>query len=641
MCGICGIITNNLVDEAIDSSVLRMSAAMKHRGPDSPGNFRDAHVAMAMRRLSIIDLEGGNQPLFNEDASVVVMANGEIYNHVELRTKLAANGHRFKTGSDCETIVHLYEDFGADCVQHMRGMFAFALWDARSRRLMLARDRMGEKPLYLYSIAGKLVFASELKALLKSGMVPFELDPDAINLYFHYQYVPEPNTPLKGVRKLDAAHVLIVDVGPWRVTERRYWNMADAPPIEGDPASLIRLELESISEIIIRSDVPVGIALSGGLDSSVVAALAVKKYPGVMHAFSVGYPGGLLNDERKDAKALADHLGMPFHDIELDTARFVEFFPELIYLQDDPIADIAGFGYYSVSKMAREQGVPVMLQGQGGDELFWGYPWVADAATLSKKKAAVCGTDWRSLGAYLGFALPDSLSLPRLKQWIRKGGGLLSGLSQWSIHRKAPQERLFFMDLTPDFTMTSREIRSYYSKQFLNQLDDERPSELFTIPRPWRDIEITITGLICDTYLRENGLAQGDRLSMASSVELRLPLVDYRLVETVVGLRKFRSDLNMPAKSWFKQALQGGLPQWVMNRPKRGFAPPVREWHSALFQKYGKSLVDGFLVQEGVLTPERAKVLSTGDFPAGASTPLSFKALVLETWRRGMSASMS
>jgi asparagine synthase (glutamine-hydrolysing) len=341
-----------------------------------------------MRRLSIIDLTTGWQPLYNEDRTLALICNGEIYNFVELRERLESLGHRFSTNSDCETILHLYEEHGLDCVQHLRGMFAFALYDTQRKRLLLARDRMGEKPLYLYQTNSNLFFASEMKALLASGLVPFELDPNAVNLYFHYQYVPEPLTPLKGVRKLDAACLLTVDIEDWRIEEKCYWRMEDAPPLEGDPARHIREQLEVVGEIVIRSDVPVGVALSGGLDSSAIASLAASKYPGTMHAFSIGYPDSPETDERADARALADHLGLPFHDVELSTSEMVSFFPELVSWRDDPIADIAGYGYYSVMKLAREHSVPVVLQGQGGDELFWGYPWVRDAARQTERKVS-------------------------------------------------------------------------------------------------------------------------------------------------------------------------------------------------------------------------------------------------------------
>lgn len=638
MCGISGIVSQQAISSDQLERLKLVNDSLSHRGPDGAGVYESAQVALRMRRLSIIDLEGGWQPLYNEDRSLVVIANGEIYNYIELRRELESKGHHFSTGSDVETILHLYEEFGLDCVQHLRGMFAFALWDSRRRRLVIARDRMGEKPLYLYERNGQLLFASELKALLRSGLIPFELDPVAIDLYFHYQYVPEPRTPVKGVRKLDAAHLLIVDVDPWRIEEQCYWRMEDAPSLEGDPVQLIRQELERVSEIVIRSDVPVGVALSGGLDSSAIAALAARNYPGTMHAFSVGYTGSPESDERADARALADYLQMPFHDVELETGAMVDSFPEIVYWRDDPIADISGFGYYSVSKLAREHNVPVMLQGQGGDELFWGYNWVQRAAFESMQKDAQRNKGLSALPDYLSFDLPKKLSPRGLSNWVRTLGGLRPGWQRYGYHRNSPADQMVFMDKSVDFHMATGETRALYSEAFINRLNGTSAASLFTFEQPWPQIDLRLTRLICDTYLRENGIAQGDRLSMVSSIELRLPLVDYRLVETVVGLRKAQSDVHQPPKAWFRAALKEILPAWVMNRPKRGFAPPVLEWHNALFAKYGESLTDGYLVQNGVLSREGGKRLAAGTFPAYATTPISYKALVLEQWCRAMQA---
>lgn len=636
MCGIAGIITRAPIAPADIAGVRTANSRLIHRGPDGAGEFQDGHVMLAMRRLSIIDLQGGWQPLYNEDRTLALVANGEIYNFVEVRARLETLGHRFTTNSDCETILHLYEEHGLDFVQHLRGMFAFALWDAKRRRLVLARDRMGEKPLYLYQTNDRLFFASEIKALLASGLVPFEVDPSAVNLYFHYQYVPEPMTPVKGVRKLDAACLLTVEVDPWKVEQHRYWRMEDAPPLEGDPAKLIREQLETVSEIVIRSDVPVGISLSGGLDSSAIAALAARKYPGTMHAFSVGYPGGLENDERPDARALANHLGMPFHDAELTTSDMVSFFPELIYLRDDPIADIAGFGYYSVMKLAREHNVPVVLQGQGGDELFWGYGWVQAAAHASRRKLQRVEHPVGTLPQYVDLNLPVGLSRVQLAEWAYSFGGLRQSWESLQRDRSSSPDQMVFYDLVSDFRTSMDETRQLYTPAFSEQINGNTATGLFTFKRPWPNIDVTLTRLICDTYLRENGVTQGDRLGMASSVEMRLPLLDHRLVETVIGLRKAHTDVDQPPKSWFKAAIRDLLPEQVLNRRKRGFSPPVSDWHRALFAEHGASLRDGYLVQHDVLTSESAQALSRGPFPSSAITPLSYKALVLEQWCRRM-----
>jgi asparagine synthase (glutamine-hydrolysing) len=640
MCGISGLISRSLITPKDASRVAAMSRALVHRGPDDAGEFNAPHVALAARRLSIIDLEGGAQPLYNEDRSLALVANGEIYNHVELRRALQSRGHLFRTRSDCETILHAYAEFGTDCVEHLRGMFAFALWDGMRRRMVLARDPMGEKPLYLYERKGSLVFASEMKALLRSGCVPFELDPEAVNLFFHYQYVPEPRTAIKGVRKLDAAHLLVVDVESWRVEEKCYWRMEDAPPVEGDAPTLIREQLEAVSELVTRADVPVGVALSGGLDSSTVAAFAARQRPGALHAFSVGYAGrpeGL--DEREEALALARHLGLPFHEVEVETREIVEFFPELNYWCDDPVADYAGHSYYAVMRRAREAGVPVMLQGQGGDELFWGYQQLRQAARESLEKESLRRGAFGALPRYLSADFTASLSVRQLPAWARDFGGARSGLRRMREHRASPAGRLVFYDLSPDFRAATDAASALYGEAFAEQLDEtDGATELFTLPLPWPRVDVTLTRLISDTYLRGNGIAQGDRLAMASSVELRLPLLDRVLVETIVGLRKARTDVRLPAKAWLRRAVEGVLPEWVLNRPKRGFAPPVAEWHAALFAAYGGDLRGGYLTQSGVLSRESAARLALGDFPAGLSSPLSFKALVLEQWCRRMSA---
>lgn len=637
MCGIAGIITRAPITPGEIAGVRTANARLTHRGPDGAGEFQDTNVLLAMRRLSIIDLTGGWQPLYNEDRTLALIANGEIYNFIELRARLEELGHRFNTNSDCETILHLYEEHGLDCVQHLRGMFAFALWDTTRKRLLVTRDRMGEKPVYLYQTGEHLIFASEMKALLASGFVPFELDPTAVNLYFHYQYVPEPLTPLKGVRKLDAATFLTVDLEQWNIAEHRYWRMEDAPPIESDPAQLIREQLETVSEIVIRSDVPVGIALSGGLDSSAIAALAASKYPGTMQAFSVGYPGQLENDERAAARALADQLEMPFHDVELATSEMVSFFPELIYWRDDPIADIAGFGYYRVMQLAREHNVPVVLQGQGGDELFWGYGWVQAAAIASARKQQLETKPVGALSQYVDLKLPAGLSRLHLGEWAHEIGGLRNSWNNLRRDQTASPDQMVFYDLISDFRASMHDVRQLYSQSFKEQINGNSPTRLFTFARPWPNIDVTLTRLICDTYLRENGVTQGDRLGMASSIEMRLPLLDHRLVETVIGLRKAHTDVNQPAKAWLKAALKDLLPEHVINRPKRGFSPPVLEWHRALFAEHGASLRDGYLVKYDVLTAESAQTLSRGAFPSTAITPLSYKALVLEQWCRQMS----
>lgn len=619
MCGIAGILTRHS-DSSHAEALTRMLAALAHRGPDGQGAYADTQVVMGMQRLSIIDLAGGWQPLYNEDKSVVLIMNGEIYNYIELTAALKKRGHTFSTCSDGEVILHLYEEEGINCVHQLRGMFAFALLDKAKGHFFIARDRMGEKPLYLHETADSIYFASEMKSLLSAGCIPFELDPIAVNNYFHYQYVPEPHTPLKAVRKLPRAHYLKIVLANWKVEQHKYWDMEAAAPVKGNPAELIRDELDNICKVLIRADVPVGVALSGGLDSSAIAALAARQYPGTMHAFSVGYPGRPPNDERADAKALADMLGMPFHEIELETPDLVSHFETMNFQRDDPIADISGFGYYSVSKAARACGVPVILQGQGGDEVFWGYQWVKDAAEATD-------SDINTKYNRSFFKRLFKTSFPKLVRGAN------------TTNAPANRFRPVFHELAPDFRMAVANIRNFYTDDFLQELGKASAYDLFTFNALWEHSDILITRLICDTYLLENGIAQGDRLSMANSVELRLPFVDYKLVELVVGLRKSHQadpDYRRFPKPWLRDAMKGALPDFILDRPKQGFAPPVLDWHNALFQAYGKYLEGGYLVESGVLTEESGSALAGGLFPRGAIAPISFKALVLEIWCREM-----
>lgn len=598
MCGIAGIVSPSPLSPAQAAAVRRMQGRMLHRGPDGGGEHLAAHAHLAMRRLSIIDLTGGWQPLYNEDRSLALVANGEIYNFVELRAELESRGHVFRTGSDCETILHLYEEAGADCVRRLRGMFAFALWDEARGRLLLGRDRMGEKPLYLAEQGGGLVFASEIKALLCSGLVPLDLDSAGLNLFFHYNFVPEPGAPLKGVRKLPAGHTLVWERAGGRQSLARYWRMDQVEPADAamaaDPAGTVRDMLRETMRLLVRSDVPVGVALSGGIDSSAVAALASEVCDS-LQAVSVGYRGCPDCDERTDARAFADRLGIPFHEAEIDLPELLEFFPEMVWWTDDLIADVAGYGYYTVMRKARDMGIPVMLQGHGGDELFWGYGWVRDS--VERAHAAQAGLDGRS-------AAP------------------------------AP-----FFEVTPNYRAAAQDMPGLWSRRFRQELRDAPPADApFTEALPWARPDLLITRLISEIYMLGNGINMGDRLGMASAVELRLPLVDYRLVETVMGLRKARPDHTLPLKARLKEALAGIVPAEILSRPKRGFAPPVDAWMRALRERYGAELRDGLLVARGVLDPARAGDLLDDRYVAWRGSPIFFKALVLEHWLRAMAA---
>ncbi|HVP32979.1 MAG TPA: asparagine synthase (glutamine-hydrolyzing) [Steroidobacteraceae bacterium] len=642
MCGIVGLIRSGEITAADIAAVRGANSAMRHRGPDGEGEYGigatalagGRHLFMAMRRLSIIDLAHGWQPLFNEDRTIAVIANGEIYNYVELRQELLARGHRLQTHSDIEVIPHLYEEFGLDFVHRLRGMFALALWDASRRRLVLCRDRMGEKPLYLYRDGAAIWFASELKVLLASGSVPCELDPAAIDSYLHYGFIPEPRTAVAGVRKLPAGHLLVVDAEPWSETEHCYWRIEDAPPLSGDVRERVRAELDVVGRQIVRADVPIGVALSGGFDSSLVAALAVRNATDV-HAFTAGYEGQPPQDERQLATRFAADLGMRVHELELSTSEMSERFPRLAFDRDDPVADIAGFGYYMLARRAHEAGCPVLLQGQGGDELLWGYSWAVNAVLHSERKIA--GRPIGTLEALRGL-LPTGLSRP---QWVRFAyviGGLLAGWRDPSPGRSSAPDQLVAYDLSDIFQIGAHAARATYARRFHERVlgSAARPADFQRRLGAEYPIDIQILALLCRGYLMEYGLAQGDRLSMASSVELRVPLVDYRLAETIVGLQKHKPLYRDRPKSLLIEAARDLVPDYVVHRPKRGFNPPVSQWIAALRLRFGPELASGALVATDVLDADSAIRLGrpTSRFDSGYD--LFFKYLVLEYWYRGM-----
>lgn len=636
MCGICGAITRAPIGPDQSGRVRRLNASLRHRGPDGEGEFVGPNAHLAMRRLAIIDLNGGWQPLYNEDKSIALVANGEVYNYVELQAELEGKGHRYRTHSDCESIIHAYEEHGEEFVHKLRGMYAFALYDLKNRKVILGRDRMGEKPMYLFERDGEVWFASELRSIMVGQAIPFKLDPAAIQDYFHYLYVPEPRTPIVGVRKLPAGHTLTIHLDPWRVEQKCYWRLVDAPPVEGDPKKLIREELDRIAELVTRADVPIAVALSAGIDSSAVAALVARRNPGQVHAITIGYKGRPRQDERGPAARWAKELGMPFHEVEVSVREFVELFAERSFWRDDPIADSAGHNYFAVSRAARDRGIPVLLQGQGGDELFWGYSWVQRAAQLSRLKAAGKLNDPSQRWERLRDLLPHGASNGSLRSWALRSLGYYYGYRRVNPDAGAPHDRPVFYNLAGEYQMGKWAMPRLFTPEFQQRIGNRDAGEVFDTAKPWPDVGALLTSLICSTYLIENGMVQGDRLSMVNSVELRLPLSDYRLAELAVGLRKANPDDHLPPKHWLKAAMADLVPDWIMNRPKTGFTPPSKSWMPALLDAYRLTLPDGYLVSHGILSPTAASWLSAPAGRASAQSDLFYRALVLEFWCRGV-----
>lgn len=628
MCGIFGVYRQSGLTRGDRWSLRRIADAIRHRGPDGEGFHCQREVGIGMRRLAIIDIDRGWQPFTSEDGDILCVANGEIYNYVELRDQLLARGHRLGSGSDCETILHLYEDFGPDCVHHLRGMFAFAIIDNRRKKLLLARDRMGEKPLLLVRGDGWIAFASEMLGLVGGGVVEPELDPVAARLYFHWGFVPEPMTPIRAVTKLPAGCRLSVDLETGEVAEDCYWRLLDAPAISGDPVARIRAEIEEVSRITSRSDRPISVGLSSGVDSSAVAAMAVRYATQPVSAISIGYEGIAFQDESMAAADYARELGMAHHRVVLSTTEIVEQFPEMCLHRDEPIADVAGSSIYALAGASGERGMPVLLTGLGGDELFWGYRWHRQCVDASFR-AARTRDGSGSLAEYLRVSAPP-VSIVGALNWLQDLGGILRGYRDWVRDRGSPRDQLVFWDAVREYGDAARNMALVGGPALLGA--GANPAEIFTGRALWDDVPLALTDLICSTYLLSNGLVQTDRLSMARSVEARVPLVDYRLAEAVIGLRKTNPDHRLSEKQWLRAALQGIVPEHVMNRRKRGFTPPWRTWTRSLVDRYGDRVRDGALVSSGILSAHGAHRLSKGLDGLGRPVPMAFSAMVLEIW---------
>lgn len=595
MCGISGVISPEPLGERDSIYLRRINRLLEHRGPDSEGIHAASHVIIAMRRLSIIDLAGGHQPLFNETGDIALVCNGEIYNFIDLRAELMDKGHRFASHSDAETVIHAYEEYGDDFLSHLRGMFALALWDDRRQRLILARDRLGEKPLYYHIDSfGRLWFSSELRSLFQTVAGSLQLTPKAFNLFLTFQYLPEPETPLAGVRQLPAGHYLELTSETLGAAPRCYWDMAELREDPTRPVATVEQALDEACRLMGTADVPVAVALSGGIDSSLVAALTARYYQRDLHAFTIGYTGRPATDERSQAEDLARTLGIGFTEVELSDEDVITEFPLMMSFMDTPIADIAAYGYYAVSRAARQAGYPVLLSGIGGDEFFWGYQWVRDAVKRNESYLAAKG--W-------SYWLARALGRPTSERDFFGVHATLRNGDAWSRQLMTPEARAA---IAPGLWLSQ------------NALDPELP------------IHLAVSILLNRTWLRSNCLALVDRMSMANSVEVRLPLLDVDLVNKVTGMRNSGlDDWLQPHKALLVQALQDTLPAEVLDRKKQGFTPPVWCWMQRIVSEFRMLLPDGSLVRQGLLDPAQVKN-SLDKF----DLPFLYKLVFLECWSR-------
>jgi asparagine synthase (glutamine-hydrolysing) len=587
VCGICGQASLDGVSPRDPEVLAAMNGTLRHRGPDSDGLLLDGPVGLAMRRLSIIDLAGGDQPIANEDGTVHVVQNGEIYNYRELRGDLLRRGHRFRTESDTEVLVHLYEERGDSFVRDLRGMFALALWDAAGRRLVLARDRFGIKPLHYAVTGGALSFASELKALLRQPGFPVEVDLDAVEAYLAFNSVPAPYTIYRAARKLPPGHLLI-----WAGGEPRVERFArPAPPRAADVrregaddlAAELRERLCDSVRAHLVADVPVGVLLSGGVDSCTLAALAASESGERLRTFSIGFEERSF-DELDRARMVARRYGTDHHDLVV-RPNAAELLPELAKAFDEPFADSSALPTYLVSKLASEH-VKVALSGEGGDELFGGYyTYVADrvAPYLARPAAAARPLVER---------LPSSARRTSLDYMAKR---FAAGAQLPPLDRHHAWKEIFSQDARDELLGPRAErARDPLELWRARYAETEGAEELARL----QDVDLGL-------YLADDLLTKTDRASMAHSLEVRVPFLDTTVTDLALALPARMKVRAMVRKKWLlRRAVEPLLPRAILHGRKRGFSIPAAAWLRGELEPFAREVLSpAAIARGGVLDP--------------------------------------
>ena len=622
MCGIVGIVERDLARPVPPGDVDRMVRTLNHRGPDDEGRVLLPGVGLAMRRLSIVDLAGGQQPFSNEDGSIQVVANGEIYNFESVKSELAARGHRFRTRSDIEVLAHAYEEYGEAFLSRVHGMFALALWDQRTQTLLAARDRAGEKPFYYATTPRGLFLASEIKALVAQREVSREIDFEALDQFLTYEYVISPRTIFTAVRKLPAAHYLLYRNN--EVTIHRYWDAASVHVREwtdADAADALRATLERAVRSQMMSDVPVGVFLSGGIDSSAVAAMMRGTPAGQpVSSFSMGFDDGSYN-ELPYAREVATLCGTRHFEGQV-TPDVAALFDQLIVHMDEPFADVSMFPTYLVSRMAREH-VKVVLTGDGGDELFGGYDAYQAQALAGRFEAVAPGMAVRALDSVLERVPPTS----RKKGLVNKTRRFVSGLAA------APQEIAQYRWMT--FLSADRKQR-LYTPRFQNALlsSDVYAPVKQALQRGGADLLNRQLYADLTIYLADDILVKVDRMSMATSLETRAPFLDVEVMELAFSMP---GDLKVRAgerKFVLKQAVQQLLPSHILRRKKEGFSIPMKNWlRRELAPLMEQLLAPDRLGKRGFIEASEARRLMDEHLKGRANhAHVLFSLMVFERW---------
>ncbi|MEI6125935.1 MAG: asparagine synthase (glutamine-hydrolyzing) [Pseudomonadota bacterium] len=622
MCGICGKLIFDNSGAVEQSLVNAMLDTIRHRGPDDEGSYVAPGIGLGHRRLSIIDLSTGHQPLSNEDGSIWIVFNGEIYNYQELQKELASKGHIFKTKSDTEVIVHLYEEYGASCVERLRGMFAFALWDAKQKTLLLARDRVGIKPLYYWKAHNSIVFASEIKAILTDPSVDRVLDPGMIDRFLTFYFVPGEETLFKGIHKLLPGHYLLCRGG--RVETRQYWDLhfseSRISMQEAEARTLALLE-ESL-QLHMISDVPVGFLLSGGVDSTAMLSFASGKTPYPLSSYTLGFSESVVADERPYAKLAAERYGSVHHEMTITSKDFVDFMPGYIWHMEEPVCEPQAVALYYVSRMAKKY-VKVLISGEGGDEAFAGYSIYRNILWLERLKKAM-----GPLKSVLG---PGLVSANRMlkSQKVGKYAPLLDIPCNSFCYGRTYHPAGYF----------NSRMDALYSKDFAQHVDKNRS---VGVVKEFLN-SVSGAGLVnrmlyvdTKTSLPDDLLLKADKMTMANSLELRVPFLDHKLLEFAASLPTNFKVRKFTTKYLAKRALKDRLPKEIVERRKVGFPVPYEAWlRTELGPWVNEVLLDRRTLGRGYFERSCIERIIAENKQAGGSHSKEILSLVtLELWHR-------
>lgn len=566
MCGIAGQLSIDGQMPADEGLLHRMTDVISHRGPDGEGHYISGPVGLGHRRLSIIDVAAGKQPMCNEDTTVWITFNGEIYNFHSLRNDLISKGHAFKTSSDTEVIVHLYEEFGEACVTRLHGMFAFAIWDTKKQSLFLARDRVGIKPLYFTQTAHRFLFASEIKSLLQDPAVPRQFNPRSIDRFLTYYYVPGEETLFDGIHRLEPGHTLTVKQG--KVNKQQYWDLNfDAPPsitsFDEAVEALNDLMKHTVREHLI-SDVPVGVLLSGGVDSTGVLSYAAAAGARDLQSFTVGFEGEAFADERPFARLAAQRFGTRHHEITINHAEFGELIKKYTWHMEEPVCEPPAIAMYAISRYARDASVKVLLSGEGSDEAFGGYNKYSYILALERMKSI-----FGRASSLLYFGL-DSLAAMGLKS-----------LHNFKRLIDVPLSNYYLSCTSTPYTTFNSSKAALYQPGFSDLLgqhvSDEPTKQLFTHARALPTLHQMLR-VDTKTWLPDDLLIKADKMTMAASVELRVPFLDSRVLEFAASLPADYKVRGWPPKRILRAALKHKIPDQILKRKKIGFPVPYGRW---------------------------------------------------------------